>query len=96
MNINDYLDSWACFYIECTLKAKGRAHINSTGWRRLREFHFEQYISNKLEAVPFVLTMRFRYPHIYKQIGCANRIYRICLEKRRQMFERRNNDCTGV
>jgi hypothetical protein len=89
MNITNYLDSWASFYIECSLKAKGRAHINSTGWRRLRAFHFEQYIKNKPEAVPFVITMRFRYPNIYKQIGGANHIYRVCLEKRREMFERR-------
>lgn len=89
MDINDYLNSWATFHIDCALKAKGRAHINATGWRRLRQFHFEQFVKEKPEAIPFVITMRFRYPNIFKQIGCANHIYKVCLAKRAQLFERR-------
>lgn len=87
MNIDDYLNHWTTYFIDCELRCRGRAKLNNDAKRKLRQFHFEQYIKDKPEAVPFVLTMRFRYPNVYRQIPCANQIYRVCLDKRRELFE---------
>jgi hypothetical protein len=87
MNIDDYLNSWITYYVDCTLRVKGRAKLNNDAKRKLRQYHFERYIDAHKEAVPFVLTMKFRHPSLYKQIPCFNQIYRVALKKRQEYFD---------
>lgn len=87
IDITHYLDSWATYHIECTLRARNRAKLNADGWRKLRQYHLEQYVKSVESPFFFMFALKFQHQRIYKQIACANEVYRVTLKKRELHFE---------
>lgn len=87
IDINDYLISWAVYRIDCDLKARNRAKINADGWRKLRQFHLEQYVSKVESPFFFMFALKFKHQKVFKQISSANEIYKVSLQKRQTIFQ---------
>lgn len=63
--INEYLTSWNKFQAYCETKAKGRAVINSDGWRKLGEFHLEQFLQKHENPYLFLFTVKMERRDIF-------------------------------
>ena len=87
IDITHYLDSWVIYHVECTLRARNRAKLNADGWRKLRQFHLEQYVKGLESPFGFLFALKFKHRNIYRQIACANEIYRVTLANRNKQFE---------
>lgn len=86
-DVKHYLDSWAIYRIDCEIRVKNRAKINNEGWRKLRQYHLEQYVSNLPCSFGFMFALRYKHKNIYKSISCAKSVYDVALRKRHQQFE---------
>lgn len=73
--------------IDYELMVKGRAKINNEGWRKLRGYHFKSYVSQLDNPFGFVFYLRYKQKQVFRQIPCANNIYRVVLEKRQESFK---------
>lgn len=87
VDIDTYLTSWAIYRIDCELRIRNRAKINADGWRKLRQFHLEQYINREESPFAFMFALKFKHQRIFKQISSANEIYKVSLQKRQTIFQ---------
>lgn len=82
----EYLDSWERFRAACDRKAKDRCVINSDGWRKLREFHLEQYLNNLENPLMFLLNMKWKSRKTFDSHRMAKYYYRY-LRNRAQIMD---------
>lgn len=73
--LQEYLNSWNTFRNACENKAKGRAVINSSGWKKLMEFHLDNYLKNLENPYMFLLTLKWQHIDIYNQHRMARFYY---------------------
>ena len=73
--------------IDYELMVKGKAKINNDGWNKLRGYHFKSYISQLDNPFGFIFHLRYKCKQVYKQVPCANKIYSVILNKRRESFK---------
>lgn len=65
----DFWESWVTFRDSCEKKAKGKAIINGTGWRKLKDFHTERYLRNLENPHYFLFKMKMEYPEYYRDFS---------------------------
>lgn len=87
IDITDYLDSWINYHVECALRTRNRAKLNADGWRKLRQYHLEQYVKGVESPFFFVFVLKFKYTKVFNQIPHGNLIYTNTLEKRNKLFK---------
>jgi len=64
MTYNKYIhfaNDWDQFKISCEKKTKDRCFLNSNCWRRLKQWHLEQYCG-RIDQ-PFGFLFEFKYMH---------------------------------
>jgi len=74
-NIKSYLTSWNKFEQYCIDKAKGRCHLNNYAWRRLREYHLEDFLSKQENPFGWLFTIRAFHKDLYNSIHCMSKMY---------------------
>lgn len=84
--VEEYIDSWKEFETACENKAKGRCILNSKSWRKLREFHMEQWLKAHPAPFGFMFKLKHRHPLIYRSIPCAPRFYHSMKLLRNSLF----------
>ncbi len=87
IDITSYLDSWATYFIDCELRAKGRAKLNNDAKRKLRQYHLEQYVKRMDAPFGFIFALKYKHQRIYRQIACANEVYKLSFQQRQKQFE---------
>lgn len=87
IDITDYLDSWINYHVECALRTRNRAKLNADGWRKLRQYHLEQYVKSVESPFFFMFALKYKHKNIYRNIACANEVYKVTLKKRAEHFE---------
>jgi hypothetical protein len=81
-----YITSWITFKLQCELKARNKCKLNNDAYRKLKQYHLEQYLTTVEAPFGFLATLKFRYPKLYKQIPCANKYFSIYLSKHQETF----------
>ena len=64
--IEEYLKSWNKFRAYCESKAKNKAIINSDGWRKLGDYHLEQYLRNQSNPYLFLFTIKMERRDVFR------------------------------
>jgi hypothetical protein len=90
--IDEYLKSWESFRLACEKKAKDRCVINSDGWRKLKQFHLETYLSKNENPYFFLLTVKWKHRDIFNKDRMARYYYRHA----RQRTEGLNPDFSDI
>jgi hypothetical protein len=57
-NMIQYNNSWTKFRMIVEKKVKGRCKLNKKNWKRLKEYHFEQFIDTCSNSMYFVLRLK--------------------------------------
>ncbi len=65
MNLHDYVDSWIKFEEYCRNKVKNKCTINSSGWKKLQEYHLSTYLSSLDNPFLFLFTMKWKYKPVF-------------------------------
>lgn len=84
--LTDYLASWSKFRRACEEKAKDRCHINSKGWKKLRDFHMEMWLDGHESPFGFMFNLKHRHTSVYRSISCAPKYYHKTRLQREAMF----------
>lgn len=87
--IEEYLISWEKFRAYCEKKAKDRCIINTTGWRKLMEFHLVNYLESHKNPYLFLLTTKWKYSKIFLTHRMS-RYYHYYARKRFEVFDSNN------
>jgi transcription antitermination factor NusA-like protein len=74
-SIKKYIKSWYKFRTYCEDKAKGKCYLNNNAWRKLRQYHLKDFLSNKTNPLFFLRLMRYKYPEIFNEITNIHKIY---------------------
>jgi hypothetical protein len=83
MVFTKYEEDWLVFRKKIEDKIKGRCIINNKNWKKLRDFHFEEFI--KTVPKPYGLLFRMIYmSNIHKEIPCIHRVYRKYKKEKQQ------------
>jgi hypothetical protein len=82
--IKEYIESWLKKRIDYELQAKGRAKINNTGWKKLKNYHLRNYIKQLDNPFGFLFQLKYKHRGLFKDISCANRLYYVELDKRNE------------
>jgi hypothetical protein len=86
-DIKDYLDSWVQRRIDYELVIKGRAKLNSGSWRKLRNYHLQDYVGKLDNQFSFLFNLKFRYRNLNKHLDSLGSLYQIALRKRQEKFD---------
>ena len=73
--IEQYIYSWRAFESMCEAKIKNRCIINTKGWRKLREFHMEEFLKDHPSPFGFMFNLKHKHPKVYRRIYCAPKLY---------------------
>jgi hypothetical protein len=83
--IEEYLKSWVKFQAYCETRAKGRALINSDGWKKLADFHLEDYLKKQENPYLFLFTVKMERRDIY-EVHRMDKWYRFYCRKRFELL----------
>lgn len=73
--MKEYLNSWENFRLRCEEKVKGVCVLSRKNWKRLREFHMEEFLKDQPSSFGFMFKMKWKYPKLYRSIHCAPYYY---------------------
>ena len=73
--MKEYLNSWDNFRVMCEAKVKDVCVLSRKNWKKLREFHMEQFLKSQKSSFSFMFKMKWKYPEIYRTIHCAPYYY---------------------
>jgi hypothetical protein len=86
VQVEKYLDSWFDFQRYCERKAKGRCDLTNNCWRRLKEYHLEDYLTKIKRPFAFIFMVKYQCNDLYNEIPCMNKFYYKYLKKRNDSF----------
>lgn len=84
--LNDYLQSWDQFREYCENKVKGICTLSNKNWRKLREWHMDNYLKSLDNPYGFIFKLKWRHPGVYKSIHCLPKFYHYYRMERQKAF----------
>ncbi len=84
--LNEYMDSWVQKRIDYEMMAKGRAKLNAYCWRKLRNYHLQNYVKRLDNPFGFLFTLKYKRKDIAKNLPSLNTLYVQELRKRQENF----------
>ena len=85
--VKHYTTSWDNFELYCTNKAKGRCHLNNSAWRKLREYHLDNYLKDIDNPFGLLFNIKTFHKDLYKSIRCMPKYYYRYAKKRTAEFQ---------
>jgi hypothetical protein len=85
-DILKYQTSWEEFRKACEIKAKNRCHLNTSAWKRLKEFHIEQYLRDMENPFGFLFVLKFYHNSFFRSIPKSACLYSFYLKKRQEDY----------
>ena len=85
--LRNYLIDWESFRSKCDKKVKDRCHLSRKNWKKLREWHFEQFLGTIDKPFGFLFKMRYWNADIFNSIPSSYMYFHIYRKKREQSFE---------
>jgi hypothetical protein len=82
--IQRYYSSWAHFEKYCERKAKDRCTLNNNSWRKLRDYHFERYLTEVSNPYKFLFMIKTFHFELYRAVPGMRKFYHKHSKKRRQ------------
>ena len=85
IRVRKYIKSWIKFHDYCEEKSKGKCKLNGNAWRKLREYHLNNFVSNLNDSFLFLRFLKYRHPNIYYNISGIEKIYNKYLQQQKDM-----------
>ena len=74
--INEYETSWFEFQRQCEQKIKGRCILNNTCWRKLKEWHIQEFTKKLDNPRSFFIHLKWKRPDIFHSVMGIYSLYR--------------------
>ena len=87
--VSNYLNSWYKFRRYCELKAKNRCELNNNSWRKLEEWHLEDFLNKIDNPFGFLYKLKIFNPEVYYRTQGINNQYNRELSNRQQLIQGR-------
>ena len=85
-DIDEFLASWEQFKQYCDKKAKDRCKLNTYSWKKLSEFHLEEFLKKVESPFGFLFRAKMFRPEVFRQRAEMRKMYYKELYARQQNF----------
>ena len=83
-DIDDYLVSWEQFKTYCDKKAKDKCKLTTYSWKRLSEYHLEEFLKTTDSPFGFLFRAKMFRPEVFKQRSEMKKLYYKTMYDRQQ------------
>ena len=74
-DLTSYFDSWNGYQGHIKKKIDGICHVNSKGWRKLQDYHLDNYLKTLDNPHAFLFNVKYFHKGVYKQVPPMARYY---------------------
>lgn len=71
----DYTGDWDRYQVTIKNKIDGICHVNSKGWRKLQDYHLDNYLKTLANPHSFLFNVKYFHKGLYKRVPPMARYY---------------------
>ena len=71
----EYTGDWDRYQVTIKKKIDGICHVNSKGWRKLQDYHLDNYLKTMENPHAFLFNVKYFHKKLYKQVPPMARYY---------------------